>query len=338
MKKMILFLSCAFLLFGCDKYDANDIITEMDKKIKNSKNYQMNAVLEIYRNEEKFVYDVISTYKEKEFYKVELINKENNHKQIILKNLESVYVLTPSLNKSFKFQSEWPYNNSQIYLIQPIMLDLKNDENRKYEKFDKGYIITSDVNYTSEKDFKKQKVYFDLENNIQKVEVTDSKDNIKMKLDVINLQYNIKLDSDFFSINKYLDNMNYSENTKNDSNTSSDKKSNKTLNDIVYPMYVPTDTYLASQDVINTDSGERVILTFVGDTEFTLIQEKTSDNENVSFVYGDPYLILDTIGTVTDYSVSWISHGVEYSVISDKMSVDELLTVAQSIKVETVGK
>ena len=31
--------------------------------------------------------------------------------QIILKNDEGVYVLSPNLNKSFKFQSKRPYNN-----------------------------------------------------------------------------------------------------------------------------------------------------------------------------------------------------------------------------------
>jgi len=42
--------------------------------------------------------------KKKDMYKVSLTNKANNHEQIILKNNDGVYVLTPSLNKSFKFQ------------------------------------------------------------------------------------------------------------------------------------------------------------------------------------------------------------------------------------------
>ena len=61
-------------------------------------------------------------------------------------------VLTPSLNKSFKFQSDWPYNNSQIYLLQPIMTDISNDKERVFEKTEDGYVITSKVNYSTEKD------------------------------------------------------------------------------------------------------------------------------------------------------------------------------------------
>ena len=50
-------------------------------------------------------------------------------------------VVTPSLNKSFKFQSEWPYNNSQIYLLQPILMDLENDKNLKFEAKNNEYIL-----------------------------------------------------------------------------------------------------------------------------------------------------------------------------------------------------
>ena len=120
MKKIILFLMCAFLMCGCSKNNYKNIVEELNKKIEKTNSYQITALLEIFRNEEKFTYDVISTYKKGEFFKVELTNRTNQHNQIILKNDDSVYVITPSLNKTFKFQSEWPYNNSQIYLLQPI--------------------------------------------------------------------------------------------------------------------------------------------------------------------------------------------------------------------------
>ena len=100
----------------------------MSKKISNSKAYHLSGTLEIYRNEEKYTYNIESSYKKDDYYKVSLTNQNNNHEQIILKNDSGVYVLTPSLNKSFKFQSDWPYNNSQIYLLQPIITDIKNDK------------------------------------------------------------------------------------------------------------------------------------------------------------------------------------------------------------------
>lgn len=342
MKKIIIFLSCVFLLSGCGKTNDDGLIKNLDKKVKNSKNYQIVATLSIFRNEEKFEYDVVSTYKTGEFFKVELTNKTNNHKQIILKDMDSVYVLTPSLNKSFKFKSDWPYNNSQIYLLQPIILDVMNDENRTFEKSEQGHIVISNVNYSGEREFKKQKIYFDLEKNIRKVEIIDENKEVKMCLQIINLDYDVKLPEGIFDINKYQINDANKEDTeakKQEQNFNvADQNSNKDLPEIVYPMYVPSDTYLSGQNVVSTKNGERVILTFTGDSQFTLVQENLNKDENLGFVYGDPYLILDTVGAVTDSSVTWISGDVEYSVISDTMSVDELILVAQSISVEPVGK
>ena len=36
--------------------------------------------------------------------------------QIILRNEEGVFVLTPALNKSFRFQSDWPQNSSRLFI------------------------------------------------------------------------------------------------------------------------------------------------------------------------------------------------------------------------------
>ena len=333
MKKLFIILGVVLLLSGCGKYSDKDLVKDLSKKINDSKAYNMTGTLEIYRNEEKYTYDVESSYKEGDLFKVSLINKANNHEQIILKNEEGVYVLTPLLNKSFKFQSDWPYNNSQIYLLQPVLTDITNDKEKKVEKTNDGYIITSKVNYSTEKDFKNQKIYVDKDKNITKVEVLDGTDNVKMRLTVIDIDYNAKFDDDYFKASKYITNNETNENQ----NSTNDSKTSK-LEEIVYPMYVPVDTYLSGQDVVTTSNGERVILTFTGESAFTVVQETYSPDNTTNYVYGDPYLILDTVGSITDYSVSWISNGVEYSVMSDTMDVDELLTVAQSISVAAISK
>ncbi len=329
MKKIILFFCCMLFITGCKRNNENDIINEINKKIENSNNYQMVSTLDIYRNEEKFSYDVVSTYKKDNLFKVQLINKQNQHEQIILKNNNSVYVITPSLNKSFKFQSEWPYNNSQIYLLQPILMDIKNDKNSEFKNIKDGYLITSKANYSTEKDYKKQKIYFDNQKNMVKVEIVNSKDEIKMSLNIISIKYNIDLDKKIFDAENYIT---Y---TKDD-NTSNGHASY--IKDVIYPLYIPEETYLVSQDIVEIENGERVILTFSGESKFTLIQETLDKNNQGNFVYGDPYLILDTVGSITDSSVSWISNDVEYTVISDNIDIDELLTVAQSISVKPIDK
>ena len=344
MKKIIIFLGLLLVVSGCGRASNKNLVKDLKKKLDDSNAYHLTGTLEIYRNEEKYTYDVNSSYQKEDLFKVDLVNQNNNHEQIILKNKEGVYVITPSLNKSFKFQSDWPYNNSQIYLLQPILTDLSNDKKRTIERNKDGYVITSAVNYSSEKDFAKQKVYIDDEKNIKKIEVLDADDNVKMSLSIIDIDYKAKFDEDYFTAAKYQSEItekndeNKANNNQPSNDSNKEQSTTSKIEDIVYPMYVPVDTQLSGQDVVETSNGERVILTFTGESAFTVVQETLNNTNSTNYVYGDPYLILDTVGSITDYSVSWISNGVEYSVMSDTMNIDELLTVAQSIRVKAVGK
>ena len=100
----------------------------------------MIGILEIYNGEDTYKYDLNVSYQKKNMFRVSLRNQRTNHEQIILKNNDGVYVLTPSLNKTFKFQSEWPYNNSQVYLYQSLVNDILSDKERTFKE-DNGYYI-----------------------------------------------------------------------------------------------------------------------------------------------------------------------------------------------------
>jgi len=331
MKKIFLMLLIFLCLTGCGKFTEKDAINSLSNKIKDSKGYRIVGELELWKNETKYTYDVESSYKKDDKFKVSLTNKTNNHEQIILKNEEGVYVLTPSLNKSFKFQSEWPYNNSQVYLLQPLLNDINADSNKKFEEKNNNYVFTTQVEYANDKNLTTQKVYFDKDMNLIKVEVIDKNNNVQMKFTVTEIDFKAKFDDNYFSVNLNIEN---SENTNDNSD-----QTTSVLEENLYPMYVPTDTYLTSQDKLLTENGERLILTFSGESPFTIIQE-TSNNKSLvtDYVYGDPCMILDTVGALTDYSITWNSKGLDYYVISDTMNVDELITVAESMNVQSVSK
>ena len=174
MKKILLFLGLLFILVGCGKNSEDDVYKTFANSVNNCKGYHMTGSLEIVRNENKYTYDIDSSYQKSDYFKVSLTNKTNNHEQIILKNDNGVYVVTPNLNKSFKFQSEWPYNNSQIYLLQPLVTDLENDDTRTFKTNKHGYVYTTKVNYTNDKELVKQKIYFDKDIKLTKVEVLNN--------------------------------------------------------------------------------------------------------------------------------------------------------------------
>ena len=135
MKKIgLLLLLSVFLITGCAKDSEENILKKMSKDITNSKGYILTGKLEVVNNDDTYNYEVTSAYKKGDYYRISLKNTANDHEQIILKNDDGVYVLTPSLKKSFKFQSDWPYNNSQVYLLQSIINDIENDSKATMEK------------------------------------------------------------------------------------------------------------------------------------------------------------------------------------------------------------
>ena len=331
-KKLFLILMLSLLvLSGCGKTNEKEVINKFEKNVSEAKSYYLEGQLDIVNNEDIYTYDVKASYKKEDNYKVDLINTVNSHEQIILRNNEGVYVISPKINKSFKFQSDWPYNNSQVYLLKPLLEDIKNDE-EKIEKSGDNYKITVGANYPNNQKLAYEEIYLDKNGNIDKVIVLNNDGNSEITMTFNKIEFNKKFSDDYFNLSTIID-------TKQE--TAEEKtKETSTIEDVIYPMYLPTNTYLTNTEKIDKDTGERLILTFDGDNPFMLIEETvTYEKEHLIIpTYGDLELLASTVAVVNDNSVNWIDNDIEYYVISDKLSKNELLDIARSISVIPVSK
>ena len=388
----IFFLISIFAVFliGCGVKNADNIIDGLEEKIEKSDSYYVEGTMEIINNEDTYTYDVTVSYKKGDYYKIDLINTLNNHEQVILSNYDGVYVVTPSLNKSFKFQSDWPYNNSQVYLISSIVEDLTEDEDRTFTAKNDSNYFQSSVNYPNNKSLTKQNVYVDKNMKITKVEVTNDDGKVQITMNFNKIQYNKKFDKNYFELSELINindsktdtknenstqnnsnntnpddiekddnnintnennNTNTNENTNSDNNSSNSESTNSnedttktketaTIDDVIYPMYLPSNTTLANKEVIDTEDGQRLILTFEGDNPFVLIEETISYQEEGQIipVSGSLDFLSDVIGVINDNSVNWESNGIEYYIVSNTLDTSELVSIARSISVLPVSK
>ncbi len=326
MKKFslaLLVLVC-FLVTGCGKNNESDVLKKLNKKVDDGKGYVLTATLEVLNNDDIYNYEVETAYKKDDYYKITLTNTSNNHEQIILKNDDGVYILTPSLNKSFKFQSDWPYNNSQIYLLQSIISDLENDEDKTFKKNGKNYIFTSSVNYPNNRDLVKQKVTLDDKLELQEVIVLDSDDVPNMTLKVKDIDFSPSFKKNYFDLEEIMSTVSIEETAQT-----------SVIDDVIYPLVLPEGTKLTNEEKVDISNGERVILTFSGDKPFLLVEETVSamDEFTVIPTIGEPVMFMDSLGVLSDNSISFTSGGINYYLVSDVMNQDELIEVANSISV-----
>ena len=103
--------------------------------------------------------------------------------------------------------------------------------------------------------------------------------------------------------------------------------------DVIYHLFLPNDTKLVDEEKIQKDNGQRVIMTFDGDKPFLLVEETMNVEDEFTIIptYGEPYRLMDSLGIMTDNSLTWVSNGIEYYIVSDVLEQDEMIEIAQSI-------
>ena len=318
MKKYIIIIFMFLILCGCGKNE--DIIKKFTKKIDKIASYKLSGNMDIVSNEDTFSYKVEASKSKNGYYKVSLINKTNDHEQVILKNKDGVYVVTPELNKSFKFQSDWPNNGSQSYLLDVLVNDIKNDDNVHVQ----DNIIQCRVNYPNNNTLYSEKIYLDKKYNLKKVEVLDQDGNVKITLKITKIDYNNNFDESEFSLDSLISDSEQKEDVTN---------TGYILKDIIYPLYIPTNTHLNTEDTINTDDGNRAILTFSGDSPFVLIEEvsRVFDELEIIPVNGEPLIMGDSVGAISNNSLYWTSNGVDYYLSSNSLDTKELIAIQEGL-------
>ena len=333
IKYLIITLFVA-ILCGCGtKNNDEQVIKDFENKVNNTKSYSIKGLMEITSNEETYSYDVLVDYKKPDMYKVTLINKVNNHEQVILKNSDGVYVVTPALNKSFKFQSEWPKNSSQSYLLSSILSDVKSTKKIEVKNDKDYYIVDANVNYPNNKSLTHELIYFDKKGNLKEVQVITKDDRVAIKMKFLKITYSKKFEPNNFKLDSLIT-------TSDCEGECTTTKTTSIVDNIVYPLYLPQDTHLSTKDTVESDNGDRVIMTYAGAKPFMIIEEALSVSKEmeITSVYGDPLQLSMSIGALSSNSLEWQSNNMQYYITSSYLTSEEMMTIAESLNTASVAQ
>lgn len=257
-------LLCAmFLLTGCNKPSissngikvATDYLTSLDS-------YELSCDMTVYRTNKSVKMDVTVDYLKPNYYKV-CFKNSNGHEQIIVKNDEGVFVLTPSLNKEFKFDSEWPLNSTHAYLLEAICNDISSDTASSFTVDGDTVIIESKIENKNNSASKLKFYYDSKEKKPMKACLQDDKGNDVILVEFKDFEANKSLNKDQFNSKLIME-----EKSNSTENTSNVEEESKTLT--ITAGFVCDGATLASTQT----SDDKTVLCYTGDNNYTIVVQK----------------------------------------------------------------
>lgn len=327
MRRAFLFIATLFLVFAlaaCGQKSQEEVTSDLDKKLEKLQGYKAEATVRLHAGEKPKTFQVDVWYQKPDHYLISLTSKKDATSQMILKNDEGVFVLTPHLNKSYRFQSDWPQNGSQWYLYESLLSDILNDPNAQFETTEEHYIFTTHTNY-AHKDLQKQKITLTKkELKPVSVQIMGEDGKVVVDMEFKKMVFNPEFDEGAFDLQRNMTSM------RLEIPALADGKDEAFY--VRYPLYIPKGSKLA--EVEKFQNGNKVVLQYTGKKTFTLIEQKSKPLEGAAATvmqYGEPVNLGFAIGSLTDQSLSWTYDGVEYLLASKDLSREELIDVARSV-------
>ena len=155
MKKIFgLILLGLLVLVGCKAKDNVDEVSRVTNYLSGLSSYSLTSKMTIQRADKNVSVNVEVDYLSPSYYKVCF---KGDSDQLIIKNDTGVYVITPSLNKEFRFDSNWPLNSSHAYLLEAINKDIKADKEASGSMNGTDYVIECKITHKTNQKLNKMK-------------------------------------------------------------------------------------------------------------------------------------------------------------------------------------
>ncbi|ALS29626.1 membrane protein [Paenibacillus sp. 32O-W] len=188
----------SMLLAGCGAKDADSIVKELDKVVGGMESYKGSGTMTLHTGQEPLEYKVEVWYQKPQYYRIALTNAKKDITQIVLRNDEGVFVLTPKLNKVFRFQSDWPQNQGQVYLYQTLVRSIVLDNSRQFAVDDNAYVFDVMASYQNGS-LARQKIWLDKKDYApRQVEVSDSNATVMVQVKFDSFEFDTQFDKSAF--------------------------------------------------------------------------------------------------------------------------------------------
>lgn len=349
---MALVICVMMIAAGCGAKDAGSVVKGLDKKAGNLGSYSTSGTMVLNTGIEPQEYQVEVWYQKPNYYRIALSNAKKDISQIVLKNDEGVFVLTPHLNKSFRFQSEWPENQGQVYLFQSLVQSVSADNERQFAKEEDSFVFDVQANY-SNASLVRQKIWFNQKTYApQHVEIYDNNNNALVVMNFNDFEFDKEFEKDSFDMQRNMTGGKIVLPTlgQTDSKGTTGSAGGKSGAGagagqaggtaaaqeltIIEPSYIPKG--VGKPQLSETKLGENpaVLLKYTGAYNYTLMETRPTD-KSASFQDGQLIDLGYGFGVLTGTdkkTLIWMYEGTEFRLSSGDLPVEEMVNIAVAVQ------
>lgn len=339
------------VLAGCGKKDAAGVVKDLNQVVNKLDSYEGSGTMTLHTGETPQIYKVQVWYMNPSYYRISLTNVQKDITQIVLRNDQGVYVLTPSLNKSFRFQSDWPDNQGQVYLYQTLVHSILTDNTRQFASDKESYVFEVAANYNTQS-LVRQKIWLSKDGyKPQQVQVSDSSAQVVVDVKFDEFSFGKKFEKKDFDMQENLNAagkdaqgtlLEVDENGQlvekpNSADTENSTPSAPALSEsfgVIMPTYIPDGVDQKDSQVLNDTDRSSVMLQYDGDYQYTLLESRSLDRA-VMMQKGELVDMGFTFGVLTgdeQQTLTWTQDGLEFRITSADLPVTEMVKVAASMQ------
>jgi len=316
------------LVAGCGAPTAKSMTSKLQSEVKSldSQNYKSTAMMTVQMDNTSQTYYVETLYEAPNTYRISLGDGNKNINQIIVSNANGMFIVSPALQKVFRFNGSWAQNQGHIYLYDQILQQIMSSKDVSVAKSGNNLSFTMPMTSTSDV-VKQERVDLNASTlDPTQVVLYDKDKKAVVSIQFTSFQTGVKFQSSEFDPHQLAAVGNTAKATLANSGS------------IGY--IEPNITFNGKLSVLQPEESDATMLRYQGDKGFTLEEWRPNPgvdgivNAQLVDMYGVPALYF---GGTNAQQMVWVNNGVEFALTSRDLSMDEMQQVAMST-LSQVGK
>ncbi|QQE78619.1 outer membrane lipoprotein carrier protein LolA [Alicyclobacillus sp. SO9] len=317
------------LVSGCGAPSSQSMKPKLQSHVQamTKQNYKTTATMTVQMDHSSQTYYIETWYESPDVYRISLGESPDKINQVIVKNKNGMFIVSPSLQKVFRFNGNWAQNQGHIYLYTQILQQLSSGDKVTVKK--KNGLYQFDMPVSPANDVvTKEHVQLDAKTlNPKKVVLYDAENQAVVTIDFKKFESPAKFQTADFNPQKIAE--------------GSGAKTTLASMSQPFGYLEPTITglgdKLSDMQEVSTDD---YLLRYTGQHAFTLSEFRPTPG--VAGIAGGELVDMFGVpaiynGTEQAHQLMWIHNGVEFALTSDKLSMDQMKHIAITT-LGTVGK